>query len=177
MTTRLADLDEFFSPGLVLTVRGQEYTVPLASAELGVWCRRMAVATGEITHASTAAEMQAAIERIDAVPELPGPALTLPERVLGDVYARMVADEVPDPYVQFCGATAYIWIISDEETAARYWQSGGRPEALRPAGSRAERRARTGGSNTAAATATPSAASTSGTTSRPSRRTGRRRRA
>jgi hypothetical protein len=165
MGARLADLDEYFDPGLVLTVRGREYRVPLPSAELGLWCRRMAIATGEITQASTEPEIQAAVERVNAVPQLPGD-LSLAERVLGEVYDQMAADAVPDPYIQYCAMTAYVWIISDEETAARWWQSGGRPEALRP-GNRAERRkAKTGGSRTARAAATPPAASTSGTKSR-----------
>lgn len=165
MGLKLTDLDEYFSPGLTLTVLGREYTVPLPSAELGLWCRRMAIATGEITQASTEAEIQAAVERVNAVPELEGD-LSLPERVLGETYAAMVAAKVPDPYIQYCGMTAYVWIISDEETAARWWQSGGRPESLART-NRATRRAatKTGGSRTAGAGKTRSAASTSGTKS------------
>lgn len=173
MATRLADLDALFDPGLVLTVRGREYTVPLASAETGMWCRRMALATGEITAASTPEEMQAAIERINAIPGNDDD-LTLPERTLGPVYAQMAADGVPDVWITYAGATAYMWIISDEETAAKWWRSGGRPEAVRP-GNRAERRAatRAGGTGGGAASGIRTPASTSGTRSR--RRSGRRR--
>lgn len=167
MATKLTDLDEYFSPGLTLTVLGREYTVPLPSAELGLWCRRVAQAAGELHSASTEEEMQAAVERVNALPELPGD-LTLPERVLGEVHDQMVKDQVPDPYIQFCGQTAYIWIIAGEEAAERYWTSGGRPEAWSPApANRAERRARAraGKTSTGAAAATQKRASTSGTTS------------
>ncbi|MGW4467468.1 DUF7426 family protein [Micromonospora sp. NPDC004704] len=170
MPTLLADLDEYFDPGLTLTVQGRQYTVPLASGELGLWCRRMAVATGEIRGASTDEEIQAAVDRVNAIPQLPGD-LTLPERVLGTAYAEMTSHGVPDAKIQYCAITAYIWIVADEETATRWWESGGRPEAMRPA-NRAQRRAEQNGKHrTAVAAGTPSAGSTSGTRSR--RRSGR----
>jgi hypothetical protein len=176
MATTLTDLDRYFSPGLTLTVLGREYTVPLASAELGLWCRRLAQITGELHAASTEAEMQAVVDRIEALPQLPGgDDLSLPERVLGDAYERMVNDQVPDPYIQFCAQTAYIWIIGGEEAAERFWTSGGRPEGWGPA-NRRERRAahRQGGSSTttstAAASTTPSPGSGNGTSSRKSGR-------
>ncbi|RGC68420.1 hypothetical protein C5N14_13620 [Micromonospora sp. MW-13] len=164
MGAKLGDLDEYWSPGLTLTVRGREYVVPLASAELGLWCRRLAQITGDVHTASTEEEMRAAVERIEALPELPGgPDLSLPERVLGPVYQQMADAGVEDPYIQFCGQTGYIWIIGGEEAAERFWKSGGRPEALSPA-NRQERRA-AGRSSTGAAGATRTPASTSGTRS------------
>lgn len=164
MTTKLADLDEYFSPGLTLTVRGKEYVVPLASAELGLWCRAIATATGEITAASTEAEIRDAVARVESLPQLDG-EMSLAQRLLGTTYAEMTADDVPDVYIEFCAATAYIWIIAGEDQAAAYWQAGGRPEAHRP-GNRASRRAAsTGAKSTAAAAATPRRASTSGTRS------------
>jgi hypothetical protein len=177
MGAKLGDLDEYWSPGLTLTVRGREYTVPLASAELGLWCRRLAQITGDLHAASTETEMQAVVERIESLPQLPdGDKLSLPERVLGDVYQQMAADQVPDPYIQFCGQTAYIWIIGGEEAAERYWTSGGRPEALSPA-NRKERRAahRQGGSSTTTSTAGASTTRSPGSgTGTNSRRSGRR---
>ncbi|WP_025620343.1 DUF7426 family protein [Salinispora cortesiana] len=169
MGARLADLDAYWSPGLTLTVKGREYTLPLPSAELGLWCRRLAEVTGEVHNASSEQEIQAAVARIEALPQLPGD-LSLPERVLGDVYQQMAADQVPDPYIQFCGQTGYIWIIGGEDTAERYWTSGGRPEAQRPTNRqarRAQNRAQTGGNRTAGDEKTPPPASTSGTTSPP----------
>lgn len=162
---RFDDLDRYFDPGLTLTVRGKEYVLPLPSAELGLWCRRIAEAAGAVNEASTPEEMDAAVARVHALPTLPGD-LTLPERTLGDVYQLMVADGVPDPYIIFCGNTAYVWIIGGEQSAEAYWTSGGRPEALGP-GNRAQRRAaRAGGTSTAAAAATRPQGSTSGTSTR-----------
>lgn len=167
MARTFGDLDRYWSPGLTLTVRGQEYTVPLPSAELGLWCQRIASTAGAIHQASTQQEIQAAVEKIESLPELDGEDLTLAQRLLGPVYDQMVADKVPFPYIEFCGNTAYVWIIAGEEAAERFWKSGGRPEAMRPA-NRGERRAAkkaTGQTNTAAASATRSQASGSGTRS------------
>jgi hypothetical protein len=163
---RFDDLDRYFDPGLTLTVRGKEYVLPLPPAELGLWCRRVAEAAGAVNAASTPQELEAAVGRVHALPDLPGD-LTLPERTLGDAYRQMVADGVPDPYITFCGNTAYVWIIGGEQAAEAYWTSGGRPEALGP-GNRASRRAaeRTGGTSTAVASGTRPPASTSGTNTR-----------
>jgi hypothetical protein len=168
MGTELGELSEYFSPGLTLTVLGREYVVPLPSAELGLWCRMLAQATGEIHAASTPEEIEAALRRVQDLPELPGTKdQTFAQRMLREAYEQMLAGKVPDPYIEFCARTAYIWLIADEETAERYWKSGGNPEALRPAMNRAERRAaaRTGGSRTDAATETRPRASTNGTNS------------
>lgn len=166
MAQKLGDLGKYFDPGLTLTVLGKEYQVPLASAELGLWVRLCANAAGDINAASSEQEMRAAIERLKNLPELPGGKdVTLEERVLGDVYQQMVDDQVADAYIQFCGATAYVWILAGEDKAAAYWQSGGRPEAPRPANRQARRAETRGQTSTAAGTATRSPASTSGTKS------------
>ncbi|XVU25811.1 DUF7426 family protein [Actinoplanes sp. CA-054009] len=172
MATTFSELDDFLSPGLVLTVRGKEYTVPLASGELGLWCRRTAELAGQVHAASTADEVDAAVQAAKALPAAPGEkGLTMHERTLGTAYQLLLDDEVPDPYIQFCGETAYVWIVAGEEQAARYWTSGGRSGEGRGPGNRAARRSaqKTGG---AAANATPSPGSTSGT--KPRRRNGRR---
>lgn len=167
MAAHFGEIAEYFSPGLVLTVLGKEYTVPLPSAELGLWCRAVAALTGELSGSSTPEEMQAAVAKVEKLPKLEGDEdLTLSQRMLGTAYADLVADKVKDPYVEFCAATAYIWVISGEEQAARYWQQGGRPEAPRPANRASRRAASTGAKGTAAASGTRSPASTSGTRSR-----------
>lgn len=158
------ELDRYLDPGLDLTVRGTVYTVPLPSAALGLWCQRIAQAAGAIRTAETPDEVRAAIQQIEALPELDG-TMTLPERVLGDMYGQLVADKVEHPYIQFCGETAYIWIVNGEEAARRHWESGGRPEAGGPA-NRKERRASTRTTGTDAASGTKQPASTSGTNSR-----------
>lgn len=172
-----SDLDEYFSPGLTLTVQGREYVLPLPSAELGLWCRRIAQSVGEITGAATDEELAEATDRVtarrDSLPELPGD-LTFEERILGPAYHQMVADRVPDPYIQFCAQTGYFWIVSGEDAAARYWTAGGNPEKAGGPNNRAERRAQNSKNGTAVASATPRPASSSGTSSRrKSRRSGR----
>lgn len=183
MGLRLTELDEYFDPGFTVTVLGVEYTIPLASAELGLWCRRLAALSGEVDEDSTDAELQAAgknaREKAAELPPLPGDEdLSFEERMLGkDTLADMVANEVPDPYVQFCAQTAFVRILGGEPMAERYWTSGGRPQPPGPA-NRAARRAtkkttsrKASGSattSTAAAATTRARASSSGT-STPSR--------
>lgn len=165
MARTFGDLDQYWEPGLTLTVLGREYQLPLPSAELGLWCRRVAETAGQIHSASTEEEVQAAAAAAEDLPELPG-KMSLPERVLGPVYQQMVDDKVPDPYISFCGQTAYVWIIGGEESAERFWMSGGRPEALSPgnrASKRAAAKASTGQTSGGAASGTRSRASTSGT--------------
>jgi hypothetical protein len=177
-----SDLDEYFDPGLTLTVRGKEYTLPLASAELGLWCRYVAQIAGEASSASTDEELEAVAERVaahkDALPPLPGGEhLSFEERMLGPAYQEMVADKVEDPYVVMCATTAYFWVAAGEDAAARYWTSGGHPEKAAGPNNRAERRAQNSKSATAAASATPRPGSSSGTSSRQrSRRSDRGRR-
>lgn len=170
MPGKFGDLAEYFNPGLTLTILGREYEIPLPSAELGLWCRRVAELAGSVGSDATEEEAQEAANRAADLPDLPGD-MPFTERLLGVAYRQMVANGVPDPYVQFAGQTVYLWIVAGEDTAARFWQSGGsRPESEGP-GNRAQRRAATS-TSTAAANGTRSPASTSGTSSR--KRSGRR---
>lgn len=169
MAGKFGDLAEYFQPGLTLTILGEEYEVPLPSAELGLWCRRVAELAGSVASDATADEAQEAAGRAADLPDLPG-NLSFTERLLGGSYQEMVDRGVPDPYVQFAAQTAYLWIVAGEDTAARFWQAGGRrPESEGP-GNRAQRRAATS-TSTGAATTTRPPASTSGTSSR--KRSGR----
>lgn len=171
MGATFGELDGYLDPGLALTVRGKVYTVPLPSAALGLWCRRISATAQEVTAASTDEELLAAgkraSERAATLPPLPGGGkLSFEEHMLGpELYAEMIADEVPDPYVLFCAQTTYVWIVSGEEAAQRYWEAGGRPEARGPA-NRAERRAAIRTSSTGEAGETPTPGSSSGTRSR-----------
>ncbi|WP_433793937.1 DUF7426 family protein [Actinoplanes sp. CA-252034] len=168
---KLSGLSRYFNPGLELGgVPGRdgaerEYVVPLASAELGLWCQQLAEVAGRIHAASTPHEIQDVVDRIEHdLPKLDGHQ-TLAQRVLGTAYDQMMTDGVTHAHIQYCGHTAYAWIVGGEEAAARFWTSGGQSgEAARPA-NRAERRA-AGRTNTAAANATNTPASTSGTRSR-----------
>lgn len=170
------DLVGYFQPGLKLRVKGTDYTVPLPSADLGLWCRAIMQMAGEISEASTEEELAIAAgrarDRAVDLPPVPGGGKASFERLfLGDALDAMMSDGLEYPYIQMCAETAYIWVTlgcgqAAEDRAAAYWRSGGRPEARGPA-NRAERRASTQKTNTAAAVATPSQASTPGTSSRP----------
>jgi hypothetical protein len=156
MGANLTDLDKYFDPGLTLTILGREYTIPLASARLGLWCRRMAEAAGGLSDAADETQVQESMQRLKDLPEhQPGDA-TFPELMLGGACQQMVQDEIPDPYIGFAAQTAFVWIVSGEEAAARFWQSGGRPEAPRP-DNRAQRRMTS--TDAAARTRTPGSAS------------------
>ena len=166
---KFGSLEEFFDPGFTLTVLGREYTLPLPSAELGLWCRTL---TESVAVYETAGEDDrgAAFERIARLPDLDGD-LSIWERLLGPVYQQMIDHKVPDPYIQFCAWTALLNIVHGEETAQRFWESGGRPEALGPA-NRQERRAaqRAAGHDTGGAATTPPPTSGNGTKTSRSRR-------
>lgn len=171
MGTRFGDLDRYYDPGLILTVKGRDYLIPLASAEVGLWCRRLVPATTRLHQASTDEQARRAVEEIEALPVPPGlDGLTLPELLLGNAYRQMTADGVEDAYIQYCGVTALMYVLGGEDLARRWWESGGRPEAVGP-GNRAERRARRkGGSspttNTEEGIMTPSRDSGTGMNSR-----------
>lgn len=180
---RFGDLDQYLDPHLTLAFKGRDgverdYLIPLPSAELGLWCRRIAETAGEVTAASTDEELREAADRaakrVEGLPALDRDK-SFEEQLLGDAFPAMIRDGVADPYVMFAAKTVYVWIIAGEEGAERWWRAGGRPEGVSPA-NRQERRAqrRTGGNRTAEAGVTSALASTSGTTSPTS--SGRRRR-
>lgn len=172
---KFGELAELYDPGLTLTVKDREYTLPLPSAELGLWCRTL-TETVFVYEDASEAEREKAFERIGRLPDLAG-GESLWERLLGPVYQQMMADDVEDPYIQFCAWTALLNIVHGEEAAQRFWEAGGRPEAPGPS-NRAERRqaAKSAGSSTAAAATTPPPTSTSGTRMSQSRRRRPRRR-
>lgn len=177
---RLANLDQYLDPRLILALPGpdeveRDYAIPLPDSVLGLWCRRIAETAGEVNSASTDEELREAAARAEELPSLPGD-LSFEEQLLGSAYAQMLADRVPDPYVQFAAKVVYVWIITGEEGAERFWKAGGRPPAPGP-GNRAERRAATRTNSTAPAAGIPRQGSSSGTTSRGrSGGSGRRRR-
>lgn len=175
MGLKLTELDEYLDPSMSLTVLGREYQVQPVSGEMGLWCRRLAVRAGaEVTDESTGDDLAEATERVlgeaDALPPPPGdPASTFEERLLADAMHAMIADQVPDPYIQFCAQTAYWRVLGGDRAAELYWTSGGNPQRSGPA-NRQERRAAakraasgSGTMRTGAARTTRSRASGTGT--------------
>ncbi len=179
MAMRLGELVERYDPGLELMVEGTAYKVPLASAELGLWCRTNAILARQVYEAGGGD--QARDEAAEQALVLPD-ELSFEQWMLGDAYDKMVANQVASRLIDFCARTAFLWHSGADETqVAEFWNAGGDPEARRP--NRADKRAAkkaTGGRRTAAATAIPKPASSSGTKSptasaRPRKATGARR--
>lgn len=163
MARRLGSLVERYTPGLELDIygNGTSYTVPLASAELGLWCRTAAALAGQAAAAGGTDEAIAAAG--DQAPPLPE-GLTFEQWVLGTAYDKMVADGVESPFIEFCAKTAFIWhSTGDEDRTEAFWNAGGDPEQMGPP--KKPRRASTGAKSTAAAGGTRKRATTSGTTS------------
>jgi len=166
---KFGDLDQYFDPGLTLTVGGTEYVVPPPSAELGLWCQQVARLAGAIKSATTEVEMLAIIERVKAL-EAKDPDSddsSFAQRMLRELWHELAGAGVDHHRLEFCGQTVYIWIMGGEEKAAAYWRAGGDPEAVSPT-NRAERRAvakKAKKTVTAGVGATKPPGSTSGTSS------------
>lgn len=143
---KLKALDEFFDDTLTLPIGGREYTIPAPDAETGLLCQRLmqagvAAAAGQQTDLSDLAELDDDQET------------DLYKRCLGPVYDQLIADKVSWPRIKHAGITAFLWVAADLETAMRYWEAGGNPEAFAPSRTVSE----------AAASTTRSRGSTSGT--------------
>lgn len=166
MGVKLGEITEFFDPRLTLTVLGREYTLPVHSAELGLWVEQI-VELRSLRDDATDEELKEAAEAVEQLPALPGPPVPFVRRMLGDALDEMTTNNVPKPFIRFCAQTAVFHIIGGDELATRWWQSGGDLGKLMGPDNRAARRkaAKPGGQNTAKASVTPSPASTSGTTS------------
>lgn len=158
MTADFGALDDLFDPGLTFKLRGVQYRIDPPSAEVGLWCERIAQIAGGVKGAKTDAEMQAAMARVEALPQLDGADLSLAQRTLGPTYDELVGNGVDHAWIKLISMAAFIWIVGDEEAARRYLESGGRPESEAP-----NRQARRASRSTGGATKTRKPASTSGT--------------
>ncbi len=171
MGLNLGDLDQYLDDTFTLTVRGVEYEVQAASAELGLWCRALAARVGGelVDGAEMVAAGERAAEEAEQIPPPPGVDKNTPfeEVILGaETVAQMVDNKVRDTELRICATTAYYRILGGDEAARRYWEAGGDPNRLSPT-NRQERRA--------AAKAKPRKASGSRTTGTAAARTTRTR--
>ncbi|MBD2760075.1 hypothetical protein IEE94_11205 [Yimella sp. cx-573] len=151
----MRDLAEVFDAALSLPIRGTTYRVesPLAGPGL----RLTALATISMGLAA------------DADADLLAEALVLgqdDERnflqlALGDAYDRMVADDLPYQWIEHAGITAWIHWTLGAESAATFWESGGKLAAAKTPPTP------TASTSTGAASTTKRPGSGSGTTSRP----------
>ncbi len=161
MSTDFGALDALFSPGIDFTLKGTKYTIEPPSAQVGLWCERVAQVAGGVRAAETEDDMAAAVARIEALPTLDDGELTMAQRVLGDLYTRLVDDGINHAWIKLIANAAFFWIVIDEDAARRYIEAGGRPEAMAP-----NRAARRQSPATGGAAKTRKPASSSGTRSR-----------
>lgn len=150
------DLNNFMDEGLTLPVNGKDYTVPEASAELGL----------RVTRFITLAKISAHQPDRPLGPEDEQVLSDVAERdlyqeVLGDTYQELLDDGVAWAKLKHVALTALFWISDGENTALKYWESAGKVPAPNRAGRRMATRTRTG-----AAATTPSRTSRTGTTTR-----------
>lgn len=170
--TDFGSVDEVLADerGIDFTARGRPYTIRPPTALVGLWCERLASAAGMVSAAKTDGELADAMRRVGEIPDLPGD-LTMPQRVLGQLWQQLADDGIDHVTVRHIALTAFAWAVADKDAASRYWSSGGHPERLAP--NRASRRS----PSTGAESTTPGRGSTSGTNSpRTRRRHGRGRR-
>lgn len=179
-----ADLSEFFDDQLHLPIAGVVYDIPSPDHELGLWVTALVSAGMSIEQGMDPRE---AGNR--DIPQLrfegdeyddQSDEAKLYQRLLGDAYGKMRADQVSWPKIKFVAEVVMLWIVAGEEAAERHW-NGGRAsspkaiaEAIQPA-NRAQRRASPRGTvstPTGGASTTGRPGSTTGTTFRS---TGRKR--
>lgn len=157
--TAFKDLNEFYSPGLILPIGGVQYTIKPPSAVYGLWLQQMVVTGAMIEQASDDADR--IIEQVETLGPPPD-GKSVPEIILGDAYQQMQDNGVDLMRIKHCANTALIWITMGEDAAVRYWPTAGAKHPGK-APNRAGRRQTS--KSTAAAKKTRKAASTSGTSS------------
>ncbi|GAA2298283.1 hypothetical protein GCM10010402_66100 [Actinomadura luteofluorescens] len=147
------ELEEFIDDTLPLPIHGKTYVIPAVDGKTGVWAQKI---LAEIERAKDAGQA-------DAGKLNDGDERILIERMLGPVLDEMVEDEVKWPRISHAGMTVFFWTVVDRAAAAKYWKSGGDPEAL---GSAAGQNRRSRRASEAAERTTRKRASTSGTKAR-----------
>ncbi|MFI6485153.1 hypothetical protein ACIBH1_45095 [Nonomuraea sp. NPDC050663] len=118
---KLKELDDFLDDGLELPIKGKTYLVPPASAEVGLYCQRLA----EVGMAAAKGQQDEGAAELDDARES-----ELYRKCLGPVLDEMVADGVSWPRIKHAAITAFFWIAGNDEAAATFWERG--PEAAAP---------------------------------------------
>lgn len=158
------DLDEFFDDSLRLPVGGREYVIAAPTAETGLWCQQIIERGADARRRAEAGEEPKEGDTLDDTAEK-----ELYQRVLGPVYDEMIEVGLSWPKIKHVGYTAFFWCAGNKDTAEKYWESGGDPEALARLGTNRQQRRASGSpkkAGGAAAKSTKSRASTSGTKKR-----------
>lgn len=146
-----ADLSEFFDDGLHLPISGVVYDIRSPDHELGLWVTALVSAGLSIEQG-----IDPALAGNKDVPQLRfegdeyddgSDEAKLYQRLLGDAYAKMRADNVSWPKIKFVAEVTMLWIVAGEPAAERHWNAGGASDpkaiaqAINPLNRAARRRA------------------------------------
>ncbi|GAA4684501.1 DUF7426 family protein [Streptomyces youssoufiensis] len=151
---RFEALGELFDDALELPIQGKTYRIPSPPAEDGLKVQQIT---------TLASRLVAGGEAVDTTLLDDEEEVDLLRLCLGPVYDELCAAGVSWSWVRHAGLTAMFWIVSDIDTAQRYWETAGDPSRAAP--NREARRA-AAKSGSAAASTTPRRGSTSGTKGR-----------
>lgn len=146
MGLTLGSLDQYLDEDdtLDIPINGVEYKIPPASAELGLWCQRLAMRVDATVDGDIVTAGGKAADEAERIPLPPGTGKGTPFEVVllsQAVVDAMVADGVTWPQLRYCAVTAFWRVVGGDDIARRYYEAGGDPNALRPAENRTERRA------------------------------------
>jgi hypothetical protein len=113
-------------PVLRLPIKGKTYVVQSPNAATGLFVQSLmsAAQMSRAGFAVDAADTRLVLEDDDE--------RNLYERVLGDTYDQLVADDVKWPHIQRAGQATLLWIHRDEEAAEAFWNGGTDPKAQDP---------------------------------------------
>ncbi|MFC8491777.1 hypothetical protein ACFUJU_13440 [Streptomyces sp. NPDC057235] len=150
-------LDAFLDDYIELPIRGRDgttrtYRIEDPSAEDGVRIERITSLAARLAAGGAAPEATVLSDEEER---------DLYRMCLGDQYDRLLTD-LKWAAFKHVALTAMFWVITDLETAKKYWETGQQPGGKAP-NRQARRQASRGSSASAAASTTPSPASTSGT--------------
>lgn len=154
----LDDLASLFDPDLLLPVGGKTYRVRPPSAAVGLRMQGLQALAVKRAAGVQLSAMDEARLRLGDDEEV-----DLLRDALGAVYDQMITDDVPFPYLQHAGMTAFFHWAVGPKRAEEYWRSR-EGEARRPLSAAADAKAST---STAAVSTTKPARRGSGTTSHP----------
>src|SRR4051812_14586508 len=101
---KFKDLDEFFDDGLSLPVGGKTYRIPAPSAQVGLYCQKLAEAATQAADGKDVSEAD-----LDDAREA-----DLYVKVLGPVYDELIADKVSWPKIKHVAVTTFLWIVGND---------------------------------------------------------------
>lgn len=116
-------------PVLRLSIKGKTYVVKSPNAATGLFVQSL-MSAAQMSRAGLTVDAADARLVLDDEDER-----NLYQRVLGDTFDELVADDVAWPHIERAGKTATLWIHRGEDAAELFWNGGtGDPKAPSPEG-------------------------------------------